>query len=96
VLRALGVRRAVTPLAADFTGISPLGRQLYINRVRHRVFVDVNEEGTEAAAATLVGVGLVCACVTDVRIDAPFLWAIRERHSGTILFLGTMTTPPAP
>jgi serine protease inhibitor len=49
--------------------------------------VDVNEEGTSAAAATSVGIGLTSAPMT-VQFDRPFLFAIRERHSGTILFVG--------
>jgi serpin B len=59
--------------------------------VEQKTFVEVNEEGTEAAAATAVGVGVTSApLVVTMRVDRPFVFAIRERLSGTILFLGVM------
>jgi serpin B len=54
--------------------------------------VDVNEEGTEAAAVTSVGVGLTSAPQT-INIDRPFLFALREKLSGTILFMGVIRHP---
>ena len=63
-----------------------------ISKVKHKAFVDVNEEGTEAAAATSVGVG-VTSVGQRVTVDRPFLFAIRENLSGTILFLGRMMRP---
>jgi serine protease inhibitor len=78
----------------DFTGMSPRGLDLYISEVKQKTFVDVNEDGTEAAAATSVGIGVVCACGPQtVVIDRPFVVALRERFSGTILFLGTIGSP---
>ncbi|MEO8453495.1 MAG: serpin family protein, partial [Gemmatimonadota bacterium] len=59
----------------------------YITRVLQKAFVEVNEEGTEAAAATGVGVGVTSAPPSFV-VDRPFLFIIRERFSGTILFIG--------
>jgi serpin B len=93
-LSALGMRIAFDPNAADFSrmaSVPPGG--LFITRVIQKTFVDVNEEGTEAAAATSVGVGVTSAPMT-VAVDRPFLFAIRERLSGTILFLGQITRIP--
>jgi len=92
-LKQLGMRQAFTPYEAQFTRISrALGDQLYIDFVKQKAFVDVNEVGTEAAAVTVVGIGIVSAPV-PVRIDRPFVFAIRERLSGTVLFLGKIVEP---
>jgi len=56
--------------------------------------VDVNEEGTEAAAATSVEIGLT-SLPASLMVDRPFVFAIRERLSGTILFLGRVMNPAA-
>lgn len=88
-LSALGMRIAFDPDRADFSrmlGGSSAGN-LYITKVLQKTFVDVNEEGTTAAAATSVGIGVTSAPAT-IQFDRPFLFAIRERLSGTILFLG--------
>jgi serpin B len=93
-LMTLGMGLAFTPDAADFTGLSPLGRELYVSAVKQKTFVDVNEEGTEAAAATSVEIGVTSAPVTvPFVVDRPFLLAIRERLSGAILFLGAVGAP---
>jgi serine protease inhibitor len=91
-LKALGMPTAFQPGGADFTGLSPAGDQLFISDVKHKTFVDVNEEGTEAAAVTSVEVRVV-SMPPSVRIDRPFLFAIRERFSGTILFSGKIVAP---
>jgi serine protease inhibitor len=78
---------------ADFTRMNPSGA-LCISDVRHKAFVDVNEEGTEAAAATSVGIG-VTSLPAPLMVDRPFVFAIRERLSGTILFLGRVMNPAA-
>jgi serine protease inhibitor len=76
---------------ADFSAMSQQG--LYIAFVRHKTYVDVNEEGTEAAAVTNTGMRPTslppCLCV-----DRPFVFAIRERFSGTILFMGKIVRIP--
>ncbi len=80
---------------ADFTGINPAGN-LFISRVLHKTFIDVNEEGTEAAAVTAVEVSF-----TSVDPDQPvhfianrpFLFAIRENSTGSILFMGRLSEP---
>ncbi len=94
-LKRMGMRQAFIPDEAQFTRISrAIGNHLYIDFVKQKAFVDVNEEGTEAAAVTVVGVGVTSAPV-PVRIDRPFVFAIRERLSGTVLFLGKIVEPKA-
>ena len=91
-LQQLGMRLAF--FNADFTRMSPRGLDLIITRVLQRTFVDVDEQGTEAAAATMVGVGVV-SLPPSFRADYPFLVVIRERFSGTILFIGKIAKLPA-
>lgn len=93
-LEQLGMTLAFQPNNADFTRMSPRGLELFITRVLQKTFVDVDEQGTEAAAATLVGVGLTSAPAA-FRADRPFLVVIRERFSGTILFIGKIARLPA-
>jgi serpin B len=79
--------------AADFSRITG-DRDLYISSVRHKTYVKVDEAGTEAAAVTIVEVRETSIPDTfEMRIDRPFLFAIREHHSGTVLFIGKMVNP---
>jgi serine protease inhibitor len=92
-LQALGIRSAFVPGAADFSRMSgPAGTDLFISSVKHKTFVDVDEEGTEAAAVTKVTISVTSA-PPGIRVDRPFLFAIRERFSGTILFTGKIVDP---
>ena len=90
VLKALGMEIAFTD-AADFTGINPAGA-LFIDEVKHKTFVKVNEEGTEAAAATSVEVGKMSAS-GEMRVNRPFLYVIHDKHSKAMLFLGKIVDP---
>jgi serpin B len=93
-MKALGVNVPFTS-GADFTRMSPHGRELYISMIKQKTFVDINEEGTEAAAVTVTGIGLVSLPQAQtIRIDRPFLFVIRERLSGTILFMGKVVRLP--
>ena len=93
-LQALGMQLPFLGGLADFTRMSSDGKRLYISRVKQKSYVDVHEEGTEAAAVTSVEIRVVCACGPQViRIDRPFVFAIRERLSGTILFMGKIVRP---
>jgi serine protease inhibitor len=96
-LTALGMKQAFVAGKADFAGIDGGEGLLYISRVIHRAFVDVNERGTEAAAATVVhhvlGLPAVPAHPVVFRADHPFLFLICDNHSGSVLFLGRMTNP---
>lgn len=88
VLSSLGMSTAFDPDFADFTGIHRDGN-LFINSVLHKTFVQVDEEGTEAAAVTSVDVAVdSVGGGTQMHVDRPFIFVIRERHSGTILFIG--------
>jgi serine protease inhibitor len=92
-LQRLGMRLAFIGDVADFSRLSrSAGPHLYISFVKQNAFVDVNEVGTEAAAVTTVGVG-VTSLPPQVRIDRPFVFALRERLSGTILFMGKVVDP---
>jgi len=97
-LKQMGMPTAFDPARADFTRItkSAEGGELYISAVVHKAFIDVDEEGTEAAAATGVVVGVTSAPIDEppeLRVDRPFLFAIRDRDSGTLLFVGRLMDP---
>ena len=96
-LTGMGMGIAFDPDNADFSGINP-ERDLYISRVLHKTFIDVNEEGTEAAAVTAVEISETSYNPDEPVIryfiaDHPFLFAIRENSSGTILFMGRVGQP---
>ena len=79
--------------SADFSGIDGT-KSLFIQIVVHQAFVDVNEEGTEAAAATGVGIGITSVPQIKIfRADHPFIFIIQERGTGNILFLGRVVNP---
>jgi serpin B len=77
---------------ADFYRIADVRpERLYITRVDQKTFVEVNDQGTEAAAATAVGVGPTSVPESvEMKVDRPFVFAIRERLSGAVVFLGIM------
>ena len=91
-LKALGMEVAFEP-KADFSGI---GDNLALSEVKHKTFVEVNEEGTEAAAATSVGITLTSAPSEQpfqMNVDRPFFCAIRDNQTGTVLFMGSIVNP---
>lgn len=94
VLEAMGMALAFTPRKADFSGMSS-EQELFLSAVIHKAFVDVNEEGTEAAAATAVGMRVASAMrqPTVFRADHPFVFLIRDNRTGSILFLGRLVNP---
>ena len=87
-LKAMGMAIAFGK-TADFSGI---GRDLFISQVRHKAVVEVNEKGTEAAAATSVKVGVKSISPT-FRVDRPFFFAIYDSTTETILFMGIVREP---
>jgi serpin B len=94
-LQALGMRTAFIPGGADFTAMSSLGDGLYISRVKQKTFVKIDEEGTEAAAVTSTGVTTTSVQLpVTMRVDRPFIFAIRERLTGTVLFMGKIVRLP--
>lgn len=90
VLKALGMPMAFTP-AADFSGIVSAGG-IQISEVKHKTFIQVDESGTEAAAATSV-IFLESTVIYPMKINHPFVFLIHERDSGAILFLGRVANP---
>ncbi len=90
VLSLLGMGIAFTD-NADFSGISDAHR-LMIDQVRHKTYIKVNEEGTEAAAVTSVGVSIT-SLPPAFYINRPFIVAIREKETGSILFIGKIMNP---
>lgn len=95
-LSALGMSDAFSVERADFSRMTGQ-RDLYISRVLHQAFVAVDELGTEAAAATAVIMAMrsmpVPAEPVELRLERPFLFFIRERHTNTLLFSGRVMDP---
>jgi serine protease inhibitor len=93
-LSKLGMSVAFQPGKADFSGMRDQ-KDLFIQEVKHKTFIEVNEEGTEAAAATGVQVGAtsVPAAPFKFRADRPFVYAIRDTQTGVILFMGVLRNP---
>jgi serpin B len=94
-LQALGMKTAFNPTNADFSGIAP---QLYISAARQKTFVEVKEEGTEAAVVTgmapgTVGIEMPPPNPFKMIVDRPFLFLIEDKQTGTILFMGVMFDP---
>ena len=88
-LTGLGMPRAFSP-EADFSGMDGT-RDLWLHEVYHKAFIKVDEWGTEAAAAT--GGVIVLALPMEVHVDHPFMFLIRDRETGAILFLGRVLNP---
>jgi serpin B len=95
-LKTLGMKQAFMFPGADFSGIDGGAGELYISLVIHKAFLDVNEKGTEAAAATAV-IAPTAAPPREppvvFRADHPFLFLICDNRSGNILFLGRLIRP---
>ncbi len=94
ILSSLGMSVAFSADDANFTKINS-GGNLYITKVKHKTFIDVNEEGTEAAAATSVGIGPTSAGPDgpEFHVIRPFLFFITEEDTGAILFAGKVENP---
>lgn len=99
-LQALGMDVAFSPRLANFSRMAPLELlpwdNLYIDEVNHKTFVEVNEEGTEAAAVTGVGItGITSVQPSPIRftVDRPFFLAIRDNQTKTVLFMGVVVDP---
>ncbi|MBC8385556.1 MAG: serpin family protein [Candidatus Cloacimonetes bacterium] len=92
VLKNLGMGNAFSP-AADFSKMTKK-QKLYISNVKHKTFVDVNEEGTEAAAVTVVEMKLTSAGPGFyMKVNRPFVFAIKEKETNSILFIGKIVNP---
>mgnify|MGYP005836487607 CR=1 FL=1 len=94
-LATLGIKKAFTEREANFSGMHTGPEKLYITDVLHKAFVEINEEGTEAAAATAVVFRATSGRYPPpiFRADRPFLFLIRDQHTGSILFMGRVVDP---
>ncbi|MBN2858189.1 MAG: serpin family protein [Candidatus Delongbacteria bacterium] len=92
ILQALGMTDAFIEGLADFSGMTEAWQSLFIGLVKHKSFIDVNEEGTSAAAVTIIG-GYDSEIPPEFRVDKPFFFAIRDDLTGTILFMGQVYDP---
>jgi len=96
-LKALGMTAAFSAGGADFSGIDGIPGNLFISLVQHKSFVAVDEEGTEAAAATAVVMDETSAPMDtfDMTFDRPFMFAIVDQLTGAVLFVGRVVDPSA-
>ena len=96
ILKNLGMETAFNRNQANFSRMvstdAALTGNLYISKVDHKTFVEVDEEGTEAAAVTGIGVS-VTSLPPQFTVNRPFFFAIRDNETGTILFMGTVVDP---
>jgi serpin B len=95
ILKSLGMVDAFTE-NADFSGIEPK-KELYITDALHKAFIDVDEVGTEAAAATAISMGVTSIrppeSLPEFRADHPFFYLIKDNQTGSIIFMGRLTRP---
>jgi serpin B len=96
-LKNLGMRTAFDPQNADFSGMLQTSLKPFISEVKHKAFAEVNEEGTEAAAATSTNIQVISAMIPSktfrMVVDRPFFFAIRDNSSGALFFLGSVVDP---
>ena len=95
VLEHMGMSKLFTEGRADLSKMDG-SRELFVSGVMHKAFIEVNEEGSEAAAATAVvmlGCGMLSRHVLEFRADHPFLFIIRCNRTNSLLFMGKTETP---
>ena len=94
IMKMLGMNDAFGP--ADFSGMSDAGLAPYISNIIHQTFIEVDEKGTEAAAATAVVMSELSAGNQHFfNANSPFLYMIKQNDTGNIIFMGTMKDPTA-
>lgn len=94
VLQALGMGVIFDPNQADFSNLSDI--QTHVDEVKHKTYIEVNEEGTEAAAVTSIGIRATSINLDQpfqMTVDRPFFYAIQDNQTGTLLFMGTVVDP---
>ncbi|BBH23749.1 serine protease inhibitor [Paenibacillus baekrokdamisoli] len=98
LLKALGMTQSTDSKTADFSGMIKNSAGLYVTSVIQKTFIDVNEQGTEAAAVTNIGMDSGSQPSTkkfELRVNRPFFFAIEDQTTGAILFLGSIANPAA-
>ena len=89
-LQSLGMTDAFNPTLANLSGISD--RDIFVSFVKQNTFINMDEQGTEAAAVTTIGIELT-ALPDQIIINKSFIFAIRERTSNTLMFIGKVMEP---
>jgi serine protease inhibitor len=89
-LKNLGMADAFSTEKADFGSIAP---RMYISQIEHKAIIEVNEEGTVAAAASSFGMGATAVRPVDFIVNRPFILLIRDDRTGNILFIGKILQP---
>ncbi|GBG11253.1 hypothetical protein PAT3040_06047 [Paenibacillus agaridevorans] len=91
-LKALGMETAFDPNRADFSPMISHDNNVYIGEVKHKTFIEVNEQGTEAGAVTSIGMEVTSAPSNtfEMEVDRPFFFAIHDERTNSILFMGTV------
>jgi serpin B len=92
-LSDMGMPDIFSPGKADFTGVTGDAGQIWVDKILHKAFIHVDEKTTEAAAATAVIEVLADRVTPYFRIDHPFIFIIRDRPTGAILFTGRVVNP---
>jgi len=91
-LSAMGMVNAFDPHLANLSGIADV-RDLFVHFVNQNTHIEVNEEGTTAAAVTTIGIGITSVGPPPFAADRPFLFFIRERTTNTLMFAGAVFNP---
>jgi len=91
-LKALGMTTAFNPTAADFTSLGVSSNRIFINQLKHKVVLDIDEKGAEGAAVTSIGFG-VTSMPPYLKFDKPFYIVLRHIQSNTIIFSGKINDP---
>lgn len=95
-LQALGMKQAFSPKTADFSAMTDPSKDLYVSGILHKSFIEVNESGTEAAAVTGLQMGGSAEPPKEIfefRVDRPFFFAIEDRTTGALVFMGSVWNP---
>lgn len=94
-LKLLSMELAFDKNKANFQKMTSIPPNVYINEVKHKTFLEVNEEGTEAAAVTSIEMGVASAPMFqfEMNVNWPFFFVIRDQQSGSILFMGSILEP---
>ena len=93
----MGMKRAVSPELADFTGIGAVGENICINQILHKTRISVGDKGTQAAASSLVGMvdggtsHIEPKPEKKVHLDRPFVYMLVDIENSVPIFIGTMT-----